>query len=73
MNAVKVYRIITYFCLFAGAFSNQLRKTLIRFVSSVRSFFCMERVDSNRMDFREMLHYVLFCFFFLLIKSLDTL
>jgi len=46
-----------YLLLFVGAFSNQLRKTSVRFVSSVRPSVCMERVDSNRMDFREMLHW----------------
>ena len=33
--AVKVYRIINFFSLFLGAFANQLRKTAVRFVSSV--------------------------------------
>jgi len=44
-----------YLLLFVGAFSNHLRKTSIWFVSSVRPSVFMERVDSNRMDFREML------------------
>jgi hypothetical protein len=69
VHAVKVYRIVTFYCLFVGAFANQLRQTSIRFVSPVRSSVCMERVDSNRMDFREMLNWGI-C---LLIKSVDTL
>jgi hypothetical protein len=40
-----------------GAFANQLRKTSIRLVSPVRPSVCMERIDSNRMDFREILYW----------------
>ena len=74
VHAVKVYRIIAFFCLFVDAFANQLRQTSIKFVSSVRPSVCMERVDSNRLNFREMLHcvFVCLCVFFLLIKSVDT-